>query len=257
MRLAPRYQSNVWQNLEAALGGLPEGAVVAVGGSPLARKPIAAVRALAQSGARGLELLTFTGSLDVELLIQAGCLRAVRASNVSLGEAGRAQAFEEAVVSHRVEDLEESEWMLLGRLRAAAAGLPFLPTRAALGSDLVAARGLREVRDPYSGLSYLAIPALAPDLALIHAWRADAAGNVQMPWPPDHLADVDVLLARAAKRVVATVERIVPAEEVARTSDRTVLFGFEVGAVVEVPRGAWPTASAPDYAADLTAIRVS
>ncbi len=144
--------------------------------------------------------------------------------------------------------------MLLGRLRAAAAGLPFLPTRAAMHSDLVAARGMREVADPYTGISYLAVPALAPDVAFIHAWRADAAGNVQMPWPPDHLADVDVLLARAAKRVVVTVERIVPSDEVARSSERTVLFGFEVGAVVEAPRGAWPTASAPDYPADLRAV---
>lgn len=243
------------QNLEQALAGLSPGTVVAVGGSSMTRKPIAAVRALAASGVRELDLLTFTGSLDVELLIRSGCLRSVRSSHVSLGEAGRATAFEEAVVAGQIDDLEESEWMLLGRLRAAAAGLPFLPTRAALGSDLVAARGMRQVEDPYTGLSYLAVPALAPDLALIHAWRSDPDGNVQMPWPPEHLADVDVLLARAAKRVVVTVERIVSAEEIARTAERTVLFGFEVDAVIEAPRGAWPTASPPDYSADPAAMR--
>jgi glutaconate CoA-transferase subunit A len=241
--------------LRAAIGAVPDRAVVAVGGSPMARKPVAAVRALAASGARELELVTFTGSADVELLIAAGCLRSVRASHVSLGEAGRAPAFAIAVRTGAIEDLEESEWMLLGRLRAAAAGLPFLPTRAALGSDLVGARGLRQVADPYTGAEYLAIPALAPDLALIHAWRADPAGNVQMPWPPEHLADVDVLIARAARRVVITVEQIVSSEEIARTADRTVLFGFEVDTVVEVPGGAWPTASAPDYAADAEAMR--
>lgn len=251
----PQYQPNVWQNLREAIGPLSAGAVVAVGGSPAARKPLAAVDALAEAGVRGLELLTFTGSLDVERLIGAGCLHAVRASHVSLGEAGRAQVFETAVQEGTVADLEESEWMLLGRLRAAASGLPFLPTRAGLGSELVAARGLREVADPYTGVPYLAVPALAPDLALIHAWRADAAGNVQMPWPPAHLADVDVLMARAARRVVVTVERIVSAAEVADTAERTVLFGFEVSAVVEAPRGAWPTASPPDYEADLAAMR--
>lgn len=243
------------QDLEQALAGLGPGAVVAVGGSSMARKPIAAVRALAGSGVRELDLLTFTGSLDVELLIRSGCLRSVRSSHVSLGEAGRARAFEEAVVAGQIDDLEESEWMLLGRLRAAAAGLPFLPTRAALGSDLVAARGMRRVDDPYTGVSYLAVPALAPDVALIHAWRADPHGNVQMPWPPEHLADVDVLLARAAKRVVVTVERIVSAEEITRSAERTVLFGFEVDAVIEAPRGAWPTASPPDYCADPAAMR--
>ena len=252
---SPHYQSNVWQKLTDAVGVLAPGAVVAVGGSPLARKPLAAVRALAASGVRELELLTFTGSLDVEILLAAGCLRAVRSGHVSRGEAGRCAAFEQAVVDAAIDDLEESEWMLLGRLRAAAAGLPFLPSRAALGSDLVADRGLLEVTDPYTGVEYLAIPALAPDLALIHAWRADEAGNVQQPWPPEHLADVDVLMARAARRVVVTVERIVPAEEIAADAQRTVLFGFEVDAVIEAPGGAAPTGSAPDYGADLPAVR--
>lgn len=251
----PPYQPNVWQKLCQAVDGVSSGSVVAVGGSPLARKPVAAVRALAASGTRNLELVTFTGSLDVEILLAAGCLGGVRAAHVSRGEAGRSVVFERAVAEGTIEDLEESEWMLLGRLRAAAAGLPFIPTRAALGSDLVADRGLREVIDPYTGDSYIAIPALSPDLALIHCWRADAAGNVQMPWPPQHLADVDVLIARAARRVVVTVERIVSADQIAAESERTVLFGFEVDAVIEVPGGAAPSGSAPDYGADLTAAR--
>ena len=187
--------------LDEALTAVHDGMVVGIGGSPLSRKPLAAVRALADRKPRDLELLTFTGSLDVELLIEAHALRAVRSSHVSLGEAGRAEAFQAAVLAGEVEDLEESEWMLLGRLRAAA------------------------------------------------------DGNVQMPWPPDHLADVDVLLARAARHAIVTVERIVPAEEVARTAERTVLFDFEVGAVVEAPRGAWPTASPSDYPANVTEVR--
>ena len=242
-------------SLEAALEAVRDGMVIGVGGSPLSRKPMDAVRALAARAPKDLQLVTFTGSLDVELLIASGSLRAVRASHVSLGEAGRAELFQAAVMAGAIEDLEESEWMLLGRLRAAAAGMPFLPTRAALGSDLAAARGLREVADPYTGATYLAMPALAPDVAVIHAWRADAAGNVQMPWPPDHLADVDLLLARAARHTIVTVERLVPAEEIARTADRTVLFGFEVGAVVEAPRGAWPTGSPSDYPANVAEVR--
>ncbi|MCW3065747.1 MAG: hypothetical protein JWN32_2919 [Solirubrobacterales bacterium] len=244
-------------NLDDALSAVRDGTVLAVGGSPLSRKPVAAIRALADRAPRDLELLTFTGSLDVELLVRAGALRAVRSSLVSLGEAGRAEAFQAAVLAGEVEDLEESEWMLLGRLRAAAAGMPFLPTRAGLGSELVAARGLKEVEDPYTGTRYLAVPALAPDVALIHAWRADPDGNVQMPWPPDHLADVDVLLARAARHAIVTVERIVSHEEVARSAERTVLFGFEVGAIVEAPRGAWPTASPSDYPANVLEVRTA
>lgn len=237
-------------DLDAALAVVEDGMTVAFGGSLMSRKPVAAVRALVERGVRDLDLLTFTGSLDVELLVGAGAVRSVRSSHVSLGEAGRAQVFSAAVLAGEIEDLEESEWMLLGRLRSAASGMPFLATRAGLGSDLAAERGLRAVIDPYTEERLLAIPALHPDVAIIHAWRSDEDGNVQMPWPPDHLADIDVLMARAARHVVVTVEEIVPAAEVRATAERTVLFGFEVDAVAPVARGAWPTGSPYVYAAD-------
>lgn len=231
-----------------------DGACLGLGGSLLSRKPLAAVRALIAAGRRDLDLVTFTGSLDVELLVQAGAVRSVRSSAVSLGPAGPARAFAAAVEAGEVEDLELSEWMLLGGLRAAAGGMPFLATRAGLGSDLVAARGLREVTDPYTGERLLAVPALVPDIAIIHAWRADRHGNVQLPWPPDHLADVDLLLARAARTVVVTVERVVESDVLTAISERTALFSFEVDAVVEAPRGAVPSGSPPDYAADEAAV---
>ena len=130
--------------------------------------------------------------------------------------------------------------MLVGGLRAAVMGVPFLPTRAALGSDLVAERGFRTVRDPYGGDELLAVPAIHPDVAFVHAWRADEEGNVQFPWPPDHLADVDVLVARAARTTIVSVEEIVPAEVVAAEPERTKLFGFEIDLLVEAPGGARP-----------------
>lgn len=241
-------------SLAEALALVHDGDVVGLGGAVLSRKPMAAVRGLVDAGLRDLEIVTFTGSLDVELLVAAGAARAIRSSSVSLGPLGPAPAFTAAVESGAVEDLEASEWMLLGGLRAAAAGMPFLPTRAGLGSDLASARGLREVTDPYTGESLLAVPALAPDVAFVHGWRADREGNVQLPWPPDHLADVDLLLARAARTAVVTVEEIVDARTVAETAERTALFAFEVDAVVEVPGGAAPTGSPPHYGVDHAAV---
>jgi glutaconate CoA-transferase subunit A len=129
-------------------------------------------------------------------------------------------------------------------------GVPFLPTRAAIGSDLVTARDMRRVIDPYSGEAFLAVPALRPDVAIIQAWRADVDGNVQVPWPPDHLWDVDVVLARAARTVVVCVEEIVPQDTIRRDAQLTRLFSFEVGHVVRAPGGSWPTASPPLHAED-------
>lgn len=241
-------------SLSEALAAVADGSVLGLGGAVLSRKPMAAVRALVEAGRRDLELVTFTGSLDVELLVAAGAVRAVRSSSVGLGPLGAATAFAEAVQEGRVEDLEESEWMLLGGLRAAASGMPFLPTRAALGSDLVRDRGLRCVIDPYTGEELLAVPALAPDVAVVHAWRADREGNVQVPWPPDHLWDVDLLLARAARTTIVTVEHLVDSRVLAEASERTMLFSFEVDVVVEAPRGAAPAASPPDYDVDRAAV---
>lgn len=236
--------------LTEALTRVRDGDRVGVGGAVLSRKPMAAVRALAAAGRRELELVTFAGSLDVEELLGADALAAVRSSYVGLGPHGSAPRFARAAADETIADLEESEWMLIGGLRAASAGMPFLPTRAGLGSDLVAARGLREVIDPYTGTPALAIPALELDVAIVHAWRADAQGNVQTPWPPDHLADVDLLLARSARTVIVTVEELVSADEVVSTARDTVLYPFEVDAVAVVPRGAWPTAYPPLYPAD-------
>jgi glutaconate CoA-transferase subunit A len=241
-------------SLEDALDAVADSSVLATGGAGLSRKPIAAVRGLVERRVRDLELVTFVGSLDVELLVAAGCVRAVRSSSVSLAAAGRASAFSAGAVDGAFEDLEESEWMLLGRLRAAAAGLAFMPTRAALGSQLLDHALLETVVDPYSGAELLALPPLHPDVALIHAWRADEQGSVQLPWPRDHLWDVDVLLARAARHTIVTVERIVGRDEALAASQHTILHPFEVDVLVEVPGGAAPTASPPDYGADLASV---
>jgi glutaconate CoA-transferase subunit A len=224
-----------------------DGATVAISGAVLRGKPVAAARALARARKRDLELVAFTGSLEVELLLAAGALRSVTSSYVGLGPHGLARGFSAAVAAGRVKDRELSEWMLVGGLRAAVMGIPFLPTRAALGSQLVAERDFRTVRDPYGGDELLAVPALRPDVAFVHAWRADEEGNVQFPWPPDHLADVDILIARAAHVTVVSVEEIVQPAVVAAEPERTKLFGFEVDLLVEAPGGARPGSLPPLY----------
>lgn len=245
--------TDVLCTLDAALRLVEDGDVVVGGGALLHRKPLTFLQALAASGRRELTFVTFAGSLDVEVLLAHDAVSEVWTAYTGLGHHGLAPRFRGADRA-RLRDREWSEWTLLGRLRAAAMGLPFLPTRAAMGSDIVPQLELATVEDPHGTGTYLALPPLRPDVAVLHAWRANARGDVQFPFPPEHLWDVDVLIARAARRVVVTVEEVVTDEVLASATHLTRLFGFEVDAVVHAPRGAWPTGSLPSYHTDDDAI---
>ena len=241
-------------NLEAAVAAIPDGTFVFLGGAVLNRRPMAVCRALAEAGRRDLDVIAFAGSLDVDLLVAQGCAATVRSAYVGLGRQGFAPNFTKAVKDGSINDVEYSEWTMIQGIRAAASGLPFIPTRAGGDSDVVGALGLKSVVDPYTGVSFLAVPPIHPDVAVIHAWRASENGDVQFGWPPEHLWDVDILAARAARFVIVTVEEIVSAEEIASRSELTRLFGFEVDLLIHAPGGAWPTASPPVFGEDEDAV---
>jgi glutaconate CoA-transferase subunit A len=241
-------------DLQSAAGLVPDGASVYVGGAVLRRKPMAFLRALVDAGRRDLHAITFAGSVDIELLVGSGAASAVSSAYVGLGASGFAPIFKEAVESGEIADHEYSEWTMLHGLRAAAMGVPFLPTRGGAGSGLLGGLTVAEVDDPYGTGRYLAIGPMRPDVTVLHAWRASPEGHVQFADPPEHLWDVDVVAARAARRVIVTVDEIVPFSAVAEDPRLTVLFGAEVDAVVEAPGGSWPTASPPGYDEDHHAV---
>ncbi|MBI3949773.1 MAG: CoA transferase subunit A [Acidobacteria bacterium] len=241
---------NKLMSLSEAASLVEDGATVAIGGAALRRKPVRMVLELARQCRRGLHLWTFVGSLDVDILVGSGCADAVSYSYVGFEHHGLAPRFSRAAREGKIEANEYSEWMFVGGVRAAVMGIPFLPTHAGRGSDLVQDRGLKEITCPYTGETLLAVPASRFDVAIIHAWRADARGNVQNPEFPDHLIELDYLMARAARHVIVTVEKVASAEQIEQESYRTVLFPFEVTAVVEAKRGARPTAVPPVYPCD-------
>ena len=140
---------------------------------------------------------------------------------------------------------------LVAGLRAAAYGVPFQPVGGVHGSDLAALNGWRKVKDPYgSGEEVYVIPAIRPDVAVIHANAVDEHGNARVLGSPfwDHP------LTRAAKRVLVTAERLVPTETLAAQPELTLVPGFMVEAVAIVPRGAWPGSMHPDYGVDYAAV---
>ena len=226
--------------LEAAARLVPDGAKVGVGGVLLRRKPVALVLAIAAAGRRDLRVCSFLASLDVELLVARGAVAEVHAGYVGFEQLGFAPAYGAAVADGRVRTFEYSELLFVAGLRAALAGLPFLPTRGAMGSGILPELGVREVECPYTGERLLAAPALRPDVTVLHAEAADEHGNVVAPTVRDFLFDADATLARASDAVIVTAERIVTSDEVRERG--AMLFSYEVDAVVEAPRGAWPSA---------------
>ncbi|MEU3269955.1 CoA-transferase [Saccharomonospora sp. NPDC006951] len=224
-----------------------DGDHVAIGGTNYSRTPMALVFALLRGKATGLTVSRPLSCFEAELLLVTGTASTLMTSWVGIGHGwGLAR-----VVRHHVEQglAEYQEWSHLAmamRYRAGAMGVPFLPTHTMLGSDLAADTGARTVECPYTGTTLLAVPALHPDVTLVHVHRADRYGNAQI----DGYPFLDVDMVHAARRVVLSAERIVEPEELRRSPRETLIPHFAVDAVVHEPFGCYPHECYGEYEAD-------
>jgi glutaconate CoA-transferase subunit A len=227
-----------------------DGMTVGIGGWGSRRKPMAIVRELLRSPVRDLTLVCYGGP-DVGLLCAAGKVRKVVYGFVSLDSIPLEPWFRKVRQAGGIEAVELDEGMYQWGLYAAALRLPFLPTRAGLGSDVMTLQPwLRTVRSPYEdGEELVAMPALELDVALVHMNRADARGNAQFLGPDPFFDD---LLCMAAKRRFVSCEKIVPTEELAQGHSFLTLRIHRgmVDGVVETPGGAHFTECPPDYGRD-------
>ena len=227
-----------------------DGDVVALQNMATQACPMALVRELIRQDKRNLGLVVLVGGMAVDWLAAAGVIDRLIGAAVTMEQFGLCQQYRQAVEQGRIRVEELSETLLNARLGAGARNLPFLITRGAIGTDLIAhnPENLRMLDDPFGGFPVLACRALVPDVALIHAHRADCYGNIQyeptVMWP-----DI-AIMPKAAKRVLVTAEEIVDTEVLRRRPERTILPGFMVDAVVEVPHGAHPTSFFPNYGYD-------
>jgi glutaconate CoA-transferase subunit A len=160
---------------------------------------------------------------------------------------GISRILREYVEGGRVRFEEWSHLALGLRYRAGAMGVSFLPTLSMLGSDLMRTPGARTIECPFSGETLCAVPALFPDVALIHVHRADMFGNAQIEGFPHMDADI----ASAATTVILSAEEIVDTEEIRRTRGATDIPFFAVDAVVEAPFGSFPHECYGLYDADI------
>lgn len=242
-------------SIDEAVSALADGMTVGIGGWGSRRKPMAAVRAIVRAGLRDLTVVSFGGP-DVGVLCAAGCVRKVVFGFVTLDSVPLDPHFRAARQGGVVQAMELDEGMVYLGLLAAAQRVPFLPTRAGLGSDVMRVNPeLRTVRSPYlgpggePGEELVAMPALALDAAVVHVNRADHHGNGQV-LGPDPFFD-DVMLGAARHRVVTAEQVVAPGElQAYGPLSSVVITRLLTDAVVEAPGGAHFTSCPPDYDRD-------
>jgi glutaconate CoA-transferase subunit A len=233
-------------DLDRAAALVEDGAVVALGGGLSARLPMALVRELVRQERRDLHVVGSAHGIDVDLLVAAGAIAVCEESYVGFEQdLGLAPAYRRAAESGSITVRESCCATILAQLRAAEAGLPFMPVRGVKGSDI---RGLHpeygEVTCPFTGETLVVVPPLRPDVALLHAPLGDRRGNLHLEQP----YVLDERFASASRAVVATVDELVSTEAVVEAG--VTVPGHLVTAVAEVPYGAHPTSSYPRYAYD-------
>jgi glutaconate CoA-transferase, subunit A len=235
--------------IEEALAPIRDGIMLAVP-REVAGVPMEATRALIRRGVRHLHLVALpTSSLQADLLVGAGCVAVLETSAVSLGEFGAAPRFTAAITAAAIRMKDATCPALHAAFQAAEKGVPFMPLRGIIGSDLLAHRpDWRVIDNPFGHDDPIVLlPALHPDVALIHAPMADRAGNVWIGRQRE-LAT----MAHASARTVVTVEKIVDGDLLdAPMLAAGTLPGFYVDTIAVAANGCWPLGLPDRYGADL------
>jgi len=232
---------------EAVARLIHDGDYIAIGGFGTNRIPTAVLHEIVRQGKRHLGVSGHTATHDFQILAAGGCMdRCDVAYVVGLEARGLSRAARRLFEDAGVQATEWTNAALAWRYRAAAMGIPFIPARIMLGTDTLRYSAAKVITCPYTGMKLVALPALYPDVAIIHVHRADRYGNCQI----DGINVADNDLARAAKRVIITTERLVPTEEFRREPHRTAIPFFCVDAVIEVPYGSYPGNMPYEYFSD-------
>ncbi|HYZ43195.1 MAG TPA: CoA-transferase [Stellaceae bacterium] len=225
-------------SLDEATALVPDGASVAISGSTLSRTPMAMIWALIRAGRKDLTCARGITSSEGELLFASGASRHILTSWFSQGIVWGVSRIMRLYTETGRAQFEEWSHLAMGlRFRAGAMGVPFLPMRSMMGSDVVGQLpDARLIDCPFTDDKLVLVPALNPDVALIHVQRCDAYGNAQI----DGLPFMDLDLAMAANRVILTTERIVSNDQIRRAPDQTKIPFMVVDAVIEAPFGSAP-----------------
>ena len=226
---------------EALRRHVPDGASVVMGTALECLIPFAAAHELIRQGRRDLTLVGPISDICFEQLIAAGCVRKIVAAWVGNVQHGAAYAFRRALeqgIPRPLEIEDHSNFSIALALEAAGQGVPYLPTRSLLGTDILARNPrLRTALCPFTGVPLVLVPALAPDVAILHVQRADADGNCHA-WGP---TGISAAAGKASRAVIVVAEELVEPRVIRSDPNRTLVPGFLVTAVVHLPGGAHPS----------------
>ena len=226
---------------------LIKGDLIAFGGLTIHRKPIAFIHEIIRSKIKGLNVLTFGGGPEIDLLVAADCIKRVEAAYVGFEILGFAPNFRNAVENKKIEFKECTEYSIMAGLLATTFGASFIPSKTLMESDIKGKLDLKTIKSPFKDEELIAYPPIEPDIAIIHTQRSDIYGDAHL----EGVTAIDDQLIKASKKVILTVEEIISPEKIMKAPSKTRISSSMVDVVIKVPYGAHPTSCFPHYAYDL------
>ncbi len=237
-RSKPRALVDKRMNVREAVSRfISDGDYIGIGGFGTNRISTAILHEVLRQNKKGLGLSGHTATHDFQILAAGGAIDRVDVAYViGLEARGLSRAARRLFEQAHVEVCEWTNAALAWRYKAAVMGIPFIPARVMFGSDTMRYSAAKTTLCPFTGQKLLALPALSPDLAIIHVHRCDMYGNSQI----EGISVSDADLARASKKVIITAEEVVSQDVIRKDPTRTIIPGFCVDAVVEVKYGSYP-----------------
>ena len=243
--------------LKEAVKLIPDGASLGWGGFGYQRPPMAFAHELVRQGKRNLTIYTQGSEIDIDILAGAYVAKRFELAYFAIEGIGLAPNLQRRIAEGAVEIEDYTNLSMAMRFLGGALGVPFMPVKSMLGTDLVRTYSFRKkkcyvMKCPFTGEPVCLVPSIRPDFAIIHVQRVDPEGNAQI----DGITGIDPENARAAKKTIVLAEEIIDREEVRRNPQATVIPNIYVDYVVECPWGSYPMQVYGYYDMDLEHIRM-
>jgi glutaconate CoA-transferase subunit A len=236
----PKFREKLC-SLSESVGFIKDGTRIHFGGMSVNNHPMAFIYELIRHGVKNLTVVGAVGSMDIDILVGAGCVKKLEISYVGLEEFGIAPNFRRAVERGEIELAEYSEPVCFRRFECDARGQPFFLTREMMGTDIPKYNpDIKEIVNPFDGTTWHAVSAASPDWVVLHAPMGDKYGNVLYFDNRQQPTNLDIVASRTTRNLIVTVDQIVDWNKVRRMPHLNLIPRFRTRAIVEAPYGAHP-----------------